>query len=125
MEDALKNSSNLKTEPLIYKYELANCYAMKMDWPKAIEQFQPLLAHEKFQVRIISGLQLATAYVMIGDQKKALETFTQVVNMNNKKSSIDQMAQRQAKVSNNPAKTNCISVTWQAEVISLRLSCCT
>jgi tetratricopeptide (TPR) repeat protein len=97
MEMALQNCSNLKSEPLIYKYELANCYCMKMEFSKAVDQFLPLIKDEKFQVRIISALQLGGCYMMIENQKKSLEIFQQIQVMSSKKSSLDQMAQRQAK----------------------------
>jgi len=97
MEEALANCANLKQEPLIYKYELANCYCMKMDAKKAIEQFAPLVKEEKFQVRIISALQQGTCYMMLGDQKKAHEIFHQLQGFSSKKSHFDVIAQRQAK----------------------------
>ena len=102
MQDALANCSGLEREPLIFKYELANCYCMKLDWEKAIEQFNPLVKEEKFQVRIICGLQLGGAYMMAGQPQKAFELFQLIQTWPGKKSQFDQIAQRQAKVNYTP-----------------------
>jgi hypothetical protein len=98
MELALENCSHLKQEPLIYKYELANCFCMKLDWKDAVAQFGPLIKEEKFQVRIICALQLAGAFNMSGENQKAQELYVQLQTWQGKKSQFDQTAQRQAKV---------------------------
>lgn len=50
MEDAIENCKTLNASPLIYKYELANCFAMKLNWAEAAKHFEPLINEEKFQV---------------------------------------------------------------------------
>jgi hypothetical protein len=49
MEIALDNSKMLK-RPLIYRYELANCYCMTLEFAKAAEIYTPLVEVTKFQV---------------------------------------------------------------------------
>jgi hypothetical protein len=51
MEVALDNSKHFKQPPLIYRYELANCYCINLQWEKAIENYLPLIDAPKFQVR--------------------------------------------------------------------------
>lgn len=75
METALENSKNLKQPPLIYRYELGNCYCMKMEWKKAADLFAPLVEEKNFQVRALCGLQLGACYVMLGERQKAMDIF--------------------------------------------------
>jgi hypothetical protein len=56
MEEALENSKHFSQPPLIYRYELANCYSMKLDWEKAASMFLPLLEEKKFQVSFLLSL---------------------------------------------------------------------
>ena len=49
MEVALENSKTLKP-PLIYRYELANCFCMTLDFKKAAEIYLPLVEVQRFQV---------------------------------------------------------------------------
>lgn len=51
MEAALENSKHLNKSPLIYRYELGNCFCMQLEWKKAIDLWAPLCEEEKFQVK--------------------------------------------------------------------------
>jgi len=97
MEEALANCKTLNCEPLIYKYELACCYAMKLDWATAASHFEALLTAEQFQVRPLCGLQLAGCYHMLGHPEKAVAVLQRVPSFVNKKSSVDPMMAGQAK----------------------------
>jgi len=83
---------------LIYKYELANCYSMKLDWKKAAELFAPLVEEKKFQVKAICCMQLATCYMMMGDKDKATQLYTKVTQLaSGSKSQFDGIVSKQAK----------------------------
>lgn len=97
LETALSNCKNLPKEPLIYKFELANCYCMKLEWQKAAEQFAPLIKAEKFQVRYLAALQLAACNIMTGQREKAFDLLNATQNFGGKKTSLDSIIQRQAK----------------------------
>jgi len=97
MEDALANCKTLNCEPLIYKYELACCYAMKLDWATAASHFEALLTAEKFQVRTLCGLQVAGCYQMLGQRDKSTAILQRVPSFVSKKSSVDPMMATQAK----------------------------
>ncbi len=58
MEVAIENCKSLGVAPLIYKFELANCYCMKMKWADAAVHFEPLVEAEKFQVNIKKRLSI-------------------------------------------------------------------
>jgi len=97
MEDAIGNCTRLNVEPLIYKYELANCYAMKLNWAEAAKHFEPLANEEKFQVRALCVLQLAGCLHMNGDREKAHKILANMPNCVSKKnSSVDPIVLRQA-----------------------------
>ena len=57
-------------EPLIYRYELACCYCMKLEFAKAAEIFVKLIDAENFQVRAICAIQLASCYAVLGETSK-------------------------------------------------------
>jgi len=95
MDVALENSKTLKP-PLIYRYELANCYCMTLDFHKAAEIYAPLIDVTQFQVRILCSLQLAGCYVMTGETGKATQLFQKLANTSTK-SSLDNIVIRQAK----------------------------
>jgi len=97
MEQALQTCSNLKKEPLIYKYELANCFCMKLEWARAAEQYTPLINEEKFQVRALTALQLSACYVMLGDRAKAIQILNKIESLISKKAHFDPVVGRQAK----------------------------
>jgi len=97
MEDALANCKTLKCEPLIYKYELACCFAMKLDYATAAVHFEELIKAEKFQVRAICGLQLATCYQMLGQRDKVVALLQRIPTFASKKSSVDPIVVNQAK----------------------------
>jgi len=96
MEAAIENCRTLGVAPLIYKYELANCFCMKLKWDVAASNFEPLVETEKFQVRALCGLQLAGSYFMAGQRKKALEMFQRVPTLVKKNSSVDPIVAAQA-----------------------------
>lgn len=97
MEDALANCKTLKCEPLIYKYELACCFVMKLDYVTAAVHFEELIKAEKFQVRAICGLQLSTCYQMLGQRDKAVALLQRIPTFASKKSSVDPIVVNQAK----------------------------
>jgi len=97
METALDNSKHLKQPPHIYRYELANCYCMKMEWKKAVELYEPLLELPKFQVRALCALQLAACYIMLGEKDKAKELMIKLQSFAGSKSHFDPIVVRQAK----------------------------
>jgi len=97
METALENSKHFKQPPLIYRYELANCYCMKMEWPRAAEMYLPLTTATTFQVRALCALQLAGVYIMMGENKKGMDMYAKIPSFVNSKSQIDPMVVRQAK----------------------------
>jgi len=96
METALNNSKTLKQPPLIYRYELANCYCMKLEFKKAAEIYTPLIEVQKFQVRALATLQLAGCFAMLGEKDKAHQLFTKLSNFTTK-GSLDGIVVRQAK----------------------------
>jgi len=97
MEDALANCKTLKCEPLIYKYELACCFVMKLDYATGAVHFEELIKAEKFQVRALCGLQLATCYQMLGQRDKAVALLQRIPSFASKKSSVDPIVVNQAK----------------------------
>lgn len=96
MEAAIENCKSLGVAPLIYKYELANCYCMKLKWDVAATQFEPLVETEKFQVRALCGLQLAGCYFLAGQRDKATAMFQKVPTIIKKNSSVDPIVAQQA-----------------------------
>lgn len=97
MNTALDNSKTLKQPPLIYRYELANCYCMKMEWKKAADLYIPLIEEKNFQVRALCGLQLAACYTVLGKKDEALALFNRLPSLVGTKSHFDPIVQRQAK----------------------------
>lgn len=96
MESAIENCKTLGVSPLIYKYELANCYCMKMKWDVAASHFEPLVEANNFQVRALCALQLAGCYFMMGEKAKAQAMFQRVSTLVNKNSSVDPIVAQQA-----------------------------
>ncbi|EGG21321.1 hypothetical protein DFA_01202 [Cavenderia fasciculata] len=96
MQRAIENCSALPKPPLIYSYELANCYLIKLDWSSAIGIFESLVKEENFQIRALCGLQLAGCYVMMGEPKKAQDAFTKIKDYVKKSSSVDPIILRQS-----------------------------
>jgi tetratricopeptide (TPR) repeat protein len=96
MEDAIENCKSLNASPLIYKYELANCFAMKLNWAEAAKHFEPLVNEEKFQVRALCALQLATCYHMMGEREKSVALFARIPSYVKKNSSVDPIVAHQA-----------------------------
>jgi len=96
MELAIENCKSLGVSPLIYKYELANCYCMKMKWDIAASHFEPLVTADNFQVRALCALQLASCYFMMGDRAKAQAMFQKVPSFAKKNSSVDPIVAQQA-----------------------------
>jgi len=95
MEAAILNCKCLNAAPLIYQYELANCFAMKLNWAEAAKHFEPLVKEEKFQVRALCALQLATCYHMMGEREKATALFAAITSYGKKNSSVDPIVGRQ------------------------------
>lgn len=96
MEDAIENCKSLNASPLIYKYELANCFAMKLNWVEAAKHFEPLVNEEKFQVRALCALQLACCYHMMGEREKSSALFARIPSYVKKNSSVDPIVGHQA-----------------------------
>lgn len=96
MEDAIENCKSLNASPLIYRYELANCFTMKLNWAEAAKHFEPLVNEEKFQVRALCALQLATCYHMMGEKDKSNAMFARVPVIGKKNSSVDPIVAHQA-----------------------------
>jgi len=96
MEIAIDNSKNLSQPPLIYRYELANCYCMNLEFQKAADMFAPLTTVPKFQVKTIATLQLGACFIMTGEYEKAQELFQKVAS-SGAKGNLDSMIVRQSK----------------------------
>lgn len=96
MENAIENCKTLGVSPLIYKYELANCYCMKLKWDVAASHFEPLVEAEKFQVRALCALQLAGCYFLMGNREKAQALLLRVPSLIKKNSSVDPIVSSQA-----------------------------
>lgn len=96
MQDAIENCKTLGVAPLIYKFELASCYCMKLKWDVAATQFEPLVESEKFQVRALCALLLAGCYMMCGQKDKATAMFQRVPTIIKKNSSVDPIVAAQA-----------------------------
>jgi tetratricopeptide (TPR) repeat protein len=111
MDAAIENCKSLGVAPLIYKYELANCYCMSLKWEVAATNFEPLVEAEKFQVfnihlqiyianatqvRALAALQLAGCYFMAGHRDKAMAMFQRVPTITKKNSSVDPIVAAQA-----------------------------
>jgi hypothetical protein len=45
--------SLVATEPLIYRYELACCYCMQLEFQKAVDIFEKLVGAQNFQVCLV------------------------------------------------------------------------
>jgi len=96
MVSAIDNCKTLGSAPLIYKYELANCYTMKLKWDIAAQHFEPLVQEEKFQVRALCALQLSTCYFMMGQRDKANALLQRMPSLAKKNSSVDPIVVHQA-----------------------------
>lgn len=97
MEIALDNSKHFKNPPLIYRYELANCYCMELEWEKAVNLFVPLIEETKFQVRCICAVQAGACYIMLGQKEKAFELFARMPSLITSKSQLDSTVTRMGK----------------------------
>lgn len=97
MELALQNSKHFKHPPLIYRYELANCFCMKLEWQKAAELYLTLIDEPKFQVRIFCCMQLGACYLMLNQKEKAISVFNKALGFSGKKSHFDPIVLRQIK----------------------------
>jgi tetratricopeptide (TPR) repeat protein len=75
MQVAIENCNKLGAQPALYAYELANCYATKLDWVSAAPIFEKLIADEKFQVSAMCALQYGGVLIMLGQPERALEIF--------------------------------------------------
>jgi len=69
---------------------------MKLNWAEAAKHFEPLVEEEKFQVRALCALQLATCYHMMGEVEKANAMFNRMHSLTKKNSSVDPIVARQA-----------------------------
>lgn len=96
MLNAIENCNSLGSAPLIYKYELANCYTMSLKWETAAQHFEPLVQEEKFQVRALAALQLASCYFMMGQRDKAIALLQRIPSLAKKNSSVDPIVVHQA-----------------------------
>ncbi|GAM21012.1 hypothetical protein SAMD00019534_041870 [Acytostelium subglobosum LB1] len=96
MVKALDNCATFQRPPLIYSYELANCYVIMLDWPKAIEVFERLVKEESFQIRALCGLQLASCYFACGLRSKGEEALSKVKSFAKRSSSVEPICVRQA-----------------------------
>eukprot|EP01133_Synstelium_polycarpum_P004229 gene4229-4933_t len=96
MERAIDNCRAFPKPPLIYTYELANCYCMRMEWPKAITLFEGLVREENFQIRALCGLQLASCYFILGERQKGMDALGKIKSYAKKSSSVDPIIVRQA-----------------------------
>lgn len=96
MLSAIENCRTLGSAPLIYKYELANCYTMKLKWDTAVQHFEPLVQEEKFQVRALCALQLSTCYQMMGQRDRAAALLQRIPSLAKKNSSVDPIVVRQS-----------------------------
>lgn len=96
MERAIKSCSSLKQAPLIYRYELANCYCMKLDFKAAVPLYEELIKMPDFQVRVIAAVQLACCYATLGRSDDAAKQFKSVDKLLKKPTSLDKQMVRQS-----------------------------
>jgi len=98
MEIALDNCKHFKQPPLIYRYELGNCYCMELKWQKAADMYLPLLDEQRFQVRLFCHLQLGCCYMMMNQKDKATAVWNKALGISSKKGSpYDSVVLRQIK----------------------------
>lgn len=97
MQLALSNCAQFPQPPLIYTYELANCNVMKLEFRAAAALYEALIPEAKFQVRALSGLQLASCYIMLGEHEKAKTLLDRIPTLVSKKSQFDPIVVKQAK----------------------------
>jgi len=98
MEIALNNCQHFKQPPLIYRYELANCYCMELKWEKAASLYLPLLDEQRFQVRLFCHLQLGCCYMMMDQKDKATAVWNKALGITSKKGApYDSVVLRQIK----------------------------
>eukprot|EP00732_Lithocolla_globosa_P002541 Lithocolla_globosa_v1_NODE_1686_length_2397_cov_19.598294.p1 type:complete len:583 gc:universal NODE_1686_length_2397_cov_19.598294:320-2068(+) len=90
MEKSLQAADSFKNDANFIKYELANCYCMRLEWNKAVEFFMPLTSLKTFHLRAFSHLQLAGCYFMMGESAKGMAILDQVPSAA-QKSSYDQL----------------------------------
>jgi len=72
---AMDNCKRIGQAPLFCSYELANCYATKLEWAQAATIFEQLITNEKFNVSAMGALQYGSMLVMMGQYEKAVEIF--------------------------------------------------
>jgi len=69
----------MQIEPNLFMWDLANCYLMCLEWKPAIKTLESIIhatgKQKAFEFNSICTLQLACAYMMDGDEKKAVENF--------------------------------------------------
>jgi tetratricopeptide (TPR) repeat protein len=96
MERAIKSCASLKQAPLIYRYELANCLAMKLDFKAAVPLYEELIKMPDFQVRVIAAVQLACCYATLGRHDDANKQFKSVDKLLKKPTSLDKQMAKQS-----------------------------
>ena len=96
MEKAIASCASLKQPPLIYRYELANCYVMKLEFARAVPLYEDLVKVADFQVRVIAAVQLACCYAVLGKQAEAIKQFKSVDGLLKKPTSLDKQMVQQA-----------------------------
>jgi len=97
---SIKASKAVGVEPNLFLWDLANCHLMCLEWQPAIEQLEAIIdstgKRKAFEFNSICTLQLACAYQMVGDNKKALENLKRVKTFVSNKGRFDRMALRKA-----------------------------
>jgi tetratricopeptide (TPR) repeat protein len=69
---------------------------MKLNLSESAKHFEPLVNEEKFQVRALCALQLATCYHMMGEREKSAALFARIPSYVKKNSSVDPIVAHQA-----------------------------
>lgn len=100
LNDAIKACKAMQIEPNFFMWDLANAHLMCLEWTNAITTLEAIIdatgKKKAFEFNSICTLQLACAYNMTGDEKKALEKLKQVKTFVSNKGRFDRMALRKA-----------------------------
>eukprot|EP01116_Phalansterium_solitarium_P002923 TRINITY_DN1327_c0_g3_i2.p1 TRINITY_DN1327_c0_g3~~TRINITY_DN1327_c0_g3_i2.p1 ORF type:complete len:599 (-),score=247.94 TRINITY_DN1327_c0_g3_i2:206-2002(-) len=93
--DAIDAVKELPDVPFPYYMGASVCHFVNSDWAAAAKLLHKITdtpAAKKFDMKGLAGLQLATCYYMLGDQKMFKETVDKIPSMISKNSRFDKLA---------------------------------